>query len=249
MGTTKSKRHGSIKVLSGDTTPLEKTLTFTEGDFEFTINRNITDLLDRGTLTEFRKGDDTPVEWSFSGKFRDRSLMQVFDEFVFDGTTETIAGLTAAALNSNVPTTKGLGYKQGTLFVTDAGHTKLALGATPAVAGEYAENAGVVDSEGVTVATTFDIFQAVGDTTVAIFYGAVGKSDTPEADCSDVKTLLIHFLLADPCNPSVTDETYVLAKSARTEITIAEGDEFDTVSISGKSLITRPDVLPAGPPP
>jgi len=244
MPSTKSKRHGRLRVCSGDTPALEFITTFTEGDFTFTVGKNIVDLFDRGVLTEFRKGDDTPLEWSFSGKFRDQTLHEVIDEMVYNGTTELITGLTPNVLNNAVPTTNGLGFKQGTLFITDPGFSKLAIGAVPAVAGEYSENAGVVDENSVTVATSFEVFMPAADTDINVSYGAVGASDTPAASCSDVKTYLLKFDLFDPCNPSNIEFTYELPKSTMTEFTLAEGDDFDTVSFSGKSLVIRPTVTP-----
>ena len=251
MGSTKSKRHGRIRLCSGDSpTPLEKTALFTEGDFSFTVTKNINQLLDRGILTEFRRGDDAAVEWSFSAKFQDRTLRETLDEFVWDSQTELIGGLVGGALNSGVATTLGIGYKAGTLFVTDgAPYTKLAADTVPTVAGEYSENTGTVDEEGVLVNTTFEVFQPAADTDVNVFYGAVGESDTPAADCSDVKTLVIKLDFFDPCNPSTIEETYTFAMSALTEVTQEEGDEFDTISFSGISLIRRPVITPAGPPP
>lgn len=244
MASTKSKRHGRVRICSGDTPAIEFITTFTEGDFSFTRNKNVVDLFDRGVLTEFRQGDDTAVEWSFSGKFRDRTLHEVVDEMVYNGTTELIAGLAAAALNNAVPTTIGLGYKQGSFFITDAGYTKLAADTVPTVAGEYSENTGAVDENGVIVGTTVEIFTIAADTDVNVVYGAVGTSDTPAAQCSDVKTFLLKFDLFDPCNPANIEFTYEFPKSVMTEFTASEGDDFDTVSFSGKSLIVRPTVTP-----
>lgn len=250
MTSFKSKRHGRISVQSGDTpTPLELDVTFTEGDFSWTLTRNINQILDRGILVAFTKGDDTAVEWSFTAKFLNRLLYETMQEFVWAGQTETIAGLTANALNNNVPTTIGIGYKQGTLFVTDPGYTKLAVGATPTVAGEYAENAGVEDSEGVTVASTFDVFQPAADVDVAIFYGAVGASRFDASLCSDVKSYKVIIEFVDPCDPPNIEETWEFDYSAPTEVTFDEGDETNTIAFSGISLIKRPLVLPAGPPP
>lgn len=250
MGSIKSKRHGRIRIESGDTpTALSFTAEFTEGDFSYTVTKNITQILDRGVLRSFRRGDDAALEWSFTAKFQDQKLQAVLDEFAWPGQTETIAGLTSSALNSGVATTIGLGFKQETFFITDPGFTKLATGATPAAPGEYAENTGTVDEEGVTVATTIEVFMPAADTDIEVFYSAIGQSATPASECSDVKTYKLLLDFFDPCNPGNIEETHELGESALTEFTLEEGDEFDTVSFSGISLNLRPVYVPAGPPP
>lgn len=248
VATTRSKRHGILRACSGDTpTALEKVLDFTEGDFEFTTTKNITNILDRGILKEFRRGDDEPVTFSFSAKFRDRTIHEVLDKFVWDGQTELITGLTDGANNVGVATTLGEGYEQGTLFITDPGFTKLAAGVTPTSAGEYSEDVGAADEEGVIVATTFEVFPPVADTDVNISYGAVGTSTTPDSACSDVKTLKLKFDLVNPCDPqggANVEFTYEFEFAALTSFTVAEGDEFDTVSFEGVARQIRPTVTP-----
>lgn len=244
-----SKRQGRIKIQSGDSTPLSLTVAFTEGDFSWTITRNINQVLDRGDLVALTKGDDSAVEWSFTAKFVNRLLYETMEEFVWAGQTESITGLTASALNSNVPTTLGLGYKQGTLFVTDSGYTKLATSVAPSVAGEYRENVGVEDEEGVLVVTGFDVFQPAADTTVAIFYGAVGTSRTDPDLCSDVKTYLVVIEFDDPCDLPNVLETWAFDFSAPTSVQFDEGDVSNTIAFSGIAMIKRPTITPAGPPP
>ena len=70
MSTTKNMRDGSIKVSDGTLpTANELLIALSGGDLEWTEERNVTAILDRGKLSHFRGGDEVPVSVSFSLKY------------------------------------------------------------------------------------------------------------------------------------------------------------------------------------
>lgn len=249
---TKNLRHGRLRVQSGDTpTALTKTLAFTDGDFTWTRTKNVNPILDRGRLSHLRQGDQQGVEWSFTAKFVDRTLHQLLDEYVFDTETELIGSLTGGALNSDIAT--AFAFRQGSLIVTDGAPftgNKLAPGSTPATDGEHAENVGALDVEDVLSVSAFDIFMPAADVDVNVTFDAIGAS-TLDDGTSDVKTLDLIFEVLDPgqpISPGTVVETYNLISSTMTEESFEEGDEFDTVSISGLAFILRLGVSEASTP-
>jgi len=242
---TKNFRHGKIRIQSGDVVPLEKNAEFTEGDFSWSFSKDIKQILDRGKLKELRKGDEQAVEWSFSAKFVDKTLYRTLDQAIFDGHTETITGLVGGALNDPVSTTYP--YEQNSFTIDDAGFTKLAIDAVPAVDGDYSEDTGAIDREDAIVASTFQVLMPAADTDLEVTYDAVGGStrDLELGACGDdVKTLAIFLDIYDPCDPNAVVETYELRHAAVNEISFEEGDDFDTLSFSGFALIRRPIVTP-----
>lgn len=60
---------------------------------------------------------------------------------------------------------------------------------------------------------------------------------------TDVYTLDLEFLINDPGGG--TDETVTFPDCAFTDVEFAEGDEFDTLSVSFTSIATRPTVAHA----
>ncbi len=239
---TKNLRHGRLTVSSGDSpTPLTRILAFTEGDFSYAITKNVNQILDRGLKSHLRKGDFAAITWSFTAKFVDRTLSQLLDEYVYDAEPEAATSLVAAALNSAVAA--AFGFRQGSMLVTDSGFTKLAAGATPATEGEFSENVGAADIEEVVVATSYDVFMPTADTDLNFTTDAVGAS-TLDPAASDVKTFDLVFEVLDPGQPippGTVVETIQLDDATIEEITpLEEGDEFNTVSISGIAFIRRP---------
>ena len=111
--TIKNFRHGRLYIESGDTVPLLKIVTFSGATFTFTETRNRNIVRDRGTIIEVTEGDDEPVEWSFSASYEDRTSFRTIRDGVWDGQSESIAGLVASALNANVATTYD--YEQDSL--------------------------------------------------------------------------------------------------------------------------------------
>ena len=65
----RSLRDAVLKIKDGTGTPLETTVEVAEGDLKITMGKNVLELMDRGALHEIKKGDEVPMEWSFSAKF------------------------------------------------------------------------------------------------------------------------------------------------------------------------------------
>ena len=101
-----TRRDGTIKIISGDSTPNEYTVAFETGDFTFAepkADRVV--IRDRGAIVGLRKGDDPVITGSFSVHMRsltDNSADNLLDNIYNRGYH------TAAALTS----TGGDGYEQ-----------------------------------------------------------------------------------------------------------------------------------------
>ena len=261
----KNFRHGRITIKSGDATPLEKIADFSNGNFTWTSNYTTNEIRDRGSLMEITKGDDEPIDWSFSAKFQDKTLMRTLRDKVWAATTENLTGLTAASLNAVVT---AYDFEQGSV-AGQAGQTivKLANGADSVSVNadnELAEgistgadvegvikvsktatNTGTIGGAASTVYPAIYYYPPTASTTLNIVYDAVGKGTIGTDDCSGSrKTFVLILQVYDPCDPpSSTDstagtvlETYTLDDSYLASLTFTEADEFDEVSFSGRSL-------------
>jgi len=252
---THNLRQGVIKIQSGDAVALVKTAAFTEGDFSFTRTKNTIQVKNRGKLDHLRKGDEEAITYSFSAKFVDKTLRRCLEEFIWDGTTENITGLTAQVNNPAEPT--AYAYEQDSLATAagDAIQTKVANGVAPSSDGEYGEDLKTRDDlEGVemvgdaeavvVVGGTFAVQPPVADTDVDIIYNAIGRS-TLDPGTSDVKTFRIDLEKLDVALAAqgIVDETYQLNHCVVESVEQAEGDEFDTVSFSGFAYITKATIV------
>ena len=257
---THNLRQGRIKIRSGDSSPLIKTAAFTEGDFTFTRAKNIIQVKNRGKLRSsegghLRKGDEEAVTFSFSAKFVDKTLRRCLEEFIWDGQTKNLTGLTANSLNSNVAL--DYAYEQDSLQVasSEAGFTKIANGGTPGSGGEFAEELKtrddlelvemVGDAEALpsAVAGQFSVFMPAADTDLDVVYDAIGRS-TLDPGASDVKTFRIDLEKLDVALAAqgTVDETYQLNHAVVESVEQAEGDEYDVVTFSGFAFVTKPTI-------
>jgi len=66
---TKNLRDGELVVKDGAGTPASITLALDEGDLRITEYEDTIKVLDRGTLSHERMGDERPVEFSFTAKY------------------------------------------------------------------------------------------------------------------------------------------------------------------------------------
>jgi hypothetical protein len=252
---THNLRQGVIKIQSGDSVPLVKTAAFTEGDFSFTRTKNTIQVKNRGALDHLRKGDEEAITYSFSAKFVDKTLRRTLEEFIFDGTTENITGLTPEASNPATPI--AYAYEQDSLQPAsgDAIVTKIANGATPSSDNEFAEPLKtrddlegvemVGDAEGLpVVGGTFDAYPAAADTDMDIVFNAIGRS-TLDPGASDVKTFRIDLCKLDVALAAqgVIDETYQLNHAVVETVEQAEGDEYDVVTFNGFAYITKATIV------
>lgn len=69
MAVTKNLRDGELKVEDGTTPVNSVTVALDEGDLSYEETKNVINVLDRGTLSHMRSGDDVPVKVSFTLKF------------------------------------------------------------------------------------------------------------------------------------------------------------------------------------
>lgn len=242
MACPKNVALGRLKVRSGDGTPLEKTVEFSEGDFTITSTRTLSEIEDRGILQVHQETQSQRVSGSFSAKLVDETLFRTLDQHVWDAQAETITGLTGGALNSNVAT--AYPFEQGSLGPA-AGEaslsSKLAIAATPTVAGEYSEELGASDARDVIKVETadgFNVFQPAADTDVDVVYDAVGETTFADPDCSTVKYLqLIWEQLA--ADKTTVEKSYVLDFAAVSDYSVSEGEDANTVSFNFVALDKR----------
>lgn len=240
---TKNFRHGRIKIKSGDTTPLVKIADFSEGDFTFAESFPVNKVKSRGKNREVTRGDEEAVVWSFSAKFRDKTLLRCLRDKVWDAQVASKTALTASAVNTITP---DAAFEQGSIEITDAGTwVKDAVDATPSVDNHYAEVAGEEDVEGVVRATTFKVKMPAATTTLGYVYDAVGKGTLGTDQCQGgVKAFDILFEVFDPCDPPDPDddtagtivETYLLQDAYLLGDNFNEGAEADMVAFNGESL-------------
>ncbi len=248
---THNLRQGQIKIQSGDGVPLVKVAAFTEGDFTFTRIKSTIQVKNRGKLSHLRRGDQMAITWTFAAKFVDKTLRRCLEEFIWDGQTEGVTGLTAA--QNNPAKALAYAYEQDSLAAASGEviNSKQANGATPGSANQFAEVLKtrddleevemVGDAEAVVaVVGTCDIFPDTGDTTMDVVYDAVGRS-TLDPGTSDVKTfdLLFEKLSVALADIGTIDETFLLADSVVENVDQAEGDEYDVVTFNGFAFVTK----------
>lgn len=251
---TKNLRQGRIDIEDGSTVPLTKTAAFTEGDFTFTRTKNTIQVKNRGALDHLRKGDEEAITFSFAAKFTDKTLVRTLDEFIFDGKTKNLSGLTANALNSNLAL--DYAYEQNSLQAasTETGFTKAANGVAP-VLNEFGEEIKtkddledvemVGDSELAAGAVPGEmaVFPPVSDTTFDVVYDAIGRS-TFQPGASDVKTFTLKLIKLKPEDLTTINETYRLNKCYLETVEQAEGDEFDIVTFNGVAYVKKAVITP-----
>ena len=235
-----------------------KTAAFTEGDFTYTVTKNTIQVKSRGKFIggagHLRRGDQEAVTYSFSAKFVDKTLKRTLEQFIWDGTTMNVTGLTANSLNADEPLEYA--YEQNSLQVasTEAGFSKVANGTTPSI-NEFAEElktrddledvAMVGDAELVTpVPGQFAVFMPAADTDLNVVYDAIGQS-TLDPGTSDVKTFRIDLEKLDVALAAqgTVDETYQLNHCVVETVEQAEGDEFDVVTFNGFAFVQRPTIV------
>ena len=257
--TIKNFRHGRLYVESGDLpTPLSKVITFSGATFTFTEPRTRNLVRDRGEIKEVTVGDDLPIDWSFTAQYEDRTSLRTLRDGVWDSQAESLAGLTGGALNLNVAL--AYDYEQNSLQIAAgdpiAPGTKLAIGAVPAVAGEFSENTGVSNVEkvlAVPAADGFNIFMPVADVDVDVVYDAVGQSSLDPAllaagACTgSIQFFRLRLDIYDPCFPPSTKDLTIGTVVERmtldvcwlVEDSFAENEEADEVSFSGQCLDSK----------
>ncbi len=252
---TKNLRQGRVDIEDGSTVALTKTAAFTEGDFTWTRTKNVIQVKNRGVLDHLRKGDEEAITFSFAAKFVDKTLARTLDEFIFDGKTKNITGLTAQINNQNIAL--DYAYEQNSLAAAagDAIQTKIANGVAPSSDGEFSEEIKtkddledvemVGDSEVTAAAVPGEISvqPGVGDTTFSVVYDAVGRS-TFQPGASDIKTFTIKLIKLKPEDLTSINETYQLNKCYLETVEQAEGDEFDIVTFSGVAYVKKGVITP-----
>ena len=238
---TKNLRHGRLLVKSGDTPPLSLLVAFAEGDFEWTRTRNVIQGKDRHKLDHLRKGEDEPVEFSFTAKFVDKQLFYALDKSVWIAQTQNVTGITpqtASQLNVDKP------YEQGSLVISTAGFTKLANGTTPTADGEYSESAGTLDvNDVISVPATngLNVQTPAGVTEIDFTYDAVGASSF-EPDCSDIKTVELCYEIVDPADLVTVVQRWELKNVVVESVTFSEAEDFTTIAFEGIAYVLRPEV-------
>ena len=66
----RNMRDCTVKIQDGNTVPQEIELLYSEGDLKYSIERyELQQILDRGKLSELKKGNEKPVTLSFSKKY------------------------------------------------------------------------------------------------------------------------------------------------------------------------------------
>jgi len=68
---TRNFRDGALTLYDNTTTPETLEIPYCEGDFSYTETEEFINILDRGVLDHVRQGNQVPVSWSFSFKFRE----------------------------------------------------------------------------------------------------------------------------------------------------------------------------------
>ena len=68
-GAPKNLTDGTIKLQDGSGTPNSVTIAVEEGDLTFSNKQNVDNILDRGSLSHMREGEEEPVTGSFSVHF------------------------------------------------------------------------------------------------------------------------------------------------------------------------------------
>lgn len=262
--TIKNFRQGRLYIEDGSTpAPLRRVITFAGANFTYTEGRTRNLARDRGEVKEVTIGDNVPVEWSFEYGFEDEELYRTIRDGVYANEPDSITGLVGGAANLNVPTTYD--YEQGSLTIapTDpvAPGTKLAIGAAPAVAGEFSENLGAADAEQVIrvpQADGFNVFMPPADTDLDLIYDALGLSTLNPAllatgACTgQVNYFRLRLRIFDPCNPpstldlaqGVPELDIVIDEAFLDEDTFSEGEEQDTLAVSGRSLRDKVFLFP-----
>lgn len=249
MATTKNFRHGRIRIVSGDDTPLEYTVDLDVGDLSVERQKPVNIVESRGEPREATRATAPGSPWSFSAKYVDKKLIRVLDQFVFPGQVQTFGSLTALANNPNLATTYP--FEQGSILVTTTPgtYTKGTVGDVPNASGEYAEEAGTEDIEEVIKATEWAIFPPAAVTSVAISYDAVGKGTAGSDQCvGGVKTFDLILDIYDPCDPPNADDpdagTVIERMTVRDGFLeswkFGEGEDADTVQFSGRAITSRP---------
>lgn len=67
---TRNLRHGTLILRDGTpVTPLALTIPIAEGDLDFTITKNIINVMNRGKIDHKREGDEVEMDIKFSFKF------------------------------------------------------------------------------------------------------------------------------------------------------------------------------------
>lgn len=243
MACPRNMRHGRLRIRSGDTTPLNKEVLYSEGDFTAEVARELQLIEDRGVSKVHLESTDQKVSGSFSAKFIDQTLMRCLDQHVWDGQTENLTGLTGGANNPDVALSYD--YEQGSLAPAtgETGmSTKLAAGATPAAAGEFAEALGAADERDVVKvgkAAAFDVFQAAADTDLDVVYDAVGASTLSDPSCSTTVKYLELIWEQLSADKQTVLKSYQLKQCAVTTYSPQEGDEANTISFSFEALDKR----------
>lgn len=105
MSCTKNLRDAELEIQS-DT---NVTVVLDEGDLRFTVHRNKINILDRGTLSHMRKGDEQPVDVSWTCKFIDFGIQSGATSSVYDILTQT--GTASAYTGTNTD--------EGDVYTTD----------------------------------------------------------------------------------------------------------------------------------
>lgn len=252
MPSTKNFRHARLRVLSGDSTPLEFIVDLDDGNFQWEEGRPVNIVKSRGRNREVTRGDEQPMSWQFSAMFVDKRLYRVIRDFVWPDQTAVITGLTALAANDAEPITGGYAYEQGSLLVTvpASGMTKGAVDSAADASGEYSEDAGEEDVEGVIRATTFSIYPPAATTSVTVTFDAVGQGTAGAASdiCQGgVKTYNLVLDIYDPCFPPDPDdasagtvvERYQITDAFQESVQFQEGEEADKVTFSGRSIVAK----------
>lgn len=248
MPNVKNFRHGRIRIVSGDDTPLEFQVDMDVGDLAFERQKPSNVVDSRGETREVTRGSGQPVPWSFSTKFMNKELIRCLEAFIFPGQVQTFGSLTALANNPNLATTYP--FEQGSILVTTTPgtYTKGTVGDVPNASGEYAEEAGAEDVEGVIRATEWAIFPPSSVTSVAISYDAVGKGTAGDDTClGGVKTFHLVLDVYDPCDaPTFEDpdagtviERYTVRDAFLESWKFQEAEDFNTVAFSGRAIADR----------
>lgn len=90
----KNMRDCSVFIQDGTETPNEIELAYSDGNFKYSVARNIQQILDRGRLSELKLGNDAPIEGSFSKKY-DQMIAKTTD--ANPSPYEAMMGIGAAA--------------------------------------------------------------------------------------------------------------------------------------------------------
>lgn len=244
----RSFRDGLLTLVDG-TTPTAVSLIVLDavGDLKFTLNRQVVEILRRGALEDIKRGDQAPIEWSSTFKFRGVEGVPLADT-----TLRTAAGSGDTSLSLAVGTGAGfassgeglLGPENGASvdqeperFTWSGKSTDTLTGVTRGTNGTTAKswaNGARVRQLDLAARTVLEFVHRLGG-----YAGLVSTRDT-----TDVFTFDLWASWNDVAGS--VEEAVSLNDAFVLKSELGEGADFDTITLSGKAwaVSAAPIALP-----